>query len=206
MPKNGQGPDQGRVKFRVIEFEVEGANATLIESIKNLGAAISRGNSAQPIKTIRPATGNGAAVLSAGATDAEESDDSETIEHEVSAATPSRPRAKRTINSPEILNVDFTSGTVPLKDFVEGKSPDSDAKRYAVIAYWFKHYGATPNVTADHIHTGYRFLGWNTPKDAAQPLRDLKSKNQWLSKGEARGEYTINHVGENVVANQMPNG
>ncbi len=40
--KDYSTPDQGRVKFRVIEFEVEGANATLTEGMRNIAAAIQR--------------------------------------------------------------------------------------------------------------------------------------------------------------------
>lgn len=100
-------------------------------------------------------------------------------------------------------DVDLTSGDVPLKKFVDEKNPDGDAKRYTVIAFWFKHQRNTPSITVNHIHTAYRHLKWSTPKDAGQPLRDLKSKNQWFSKGDGRGEYVINHIGENIV-NEMP--
>jgi hypothetical protein len=41
-------------------------------------------------------------------------------------------------------------------------------------------------------------MGWFTPKDAPQPMRDLKRRG-WFSKGTGRGEYTINHVGMNEV-------
>jgi hypothetical protein len=42
-------------------------------------------------------------------------------------------------------------------------------------------------------------MGWQTPKDAGVPLRDLKNKNQWLGKGSSAGSLIINHVGENQV-------
>jgi hypothetical protein len=200
--KDSSGPDQGRVKFRVIEFEVDGANSTLVEGIRNLAATITRGNA-----------GNGRAVhqepkIAAGALAAPSPEVVEDGEEDgaafPAAATP-RVRAKRTVSSPEILDLDLSSGDMPLKKFFEQKNPDSDAKRYLVIAYWFKHYGSAQNVTLHHIHTAYRHLKLNTPKDPGQPLRDLKSKNQWLNKAEGKGTYTINHIGENTV-NEMPQG
>lgn len=52
-------PDHGRVKFRVVEFELEGANATLIEGVRNLAATITRGNGRnghQDLKTVQAIT------------------------------------------------------------------------------------------------------------------------------------------------------
>jgi hypothetical protein len=96
--------------------------------------------------------------------------------------------------------LDLTSGDVPLEKYCESKNPDSDSKKYLVIAAWLKQQRGIAAVTADHVHTCYRHMGWHTPKDVLQPLRDMKRRNGWFNKGPERGEYAINHIGENEVA------
>ncbi len=96
--------------------------------------------------------------------------------------------------------MDLTTGSMPLEQFCQSKNPDSDNMKYLVIAFWLKKYRKITAITADHIHTCYRHIGWNTPRRPIQPLRDLKSRQQWMSKSEGVGEYAINHIGENEVS------
>ncbi|WDT75178.1 MAG: hypothetical protein MPW16_18175 [Candidatus Manganitrophus sp.] len=53
-------------------------------------------------------------------------------------------------------------------------------------------------LTPDHFFTAYRWLGWSTPKDPVQPIRDLVNPRIGkFSAGEcARANGKINHVGE----------
>jgi hypothetical protein len=207
MPKNVQGPDQGRVKFRVIEFEVEGANPTLIESIKNLGAAISRGNGSQTMKAVRSAAnGAGAAALGAGvdaADDAEDDTDVESIDHE--PATPRKaagPRKKPTLKP--VPGIDWNGPTPSLKDFVDGLDlGDAAIRKYAAIAHWFKEYRDTPSITVHYIYSAYKALGWtDLPQYPVDTLQDLKNQRRykWMDAGEKRGEYVFNAYGDQEVA------
>lgn len=138
MPKNVHGSDQGRVKFRVIEFEVEGANSTLAEGIKNLAAALGRGSGTQPMKSVRAAAGNGAAALSAGVDvedDVDVDEETETIEHEAPAA-PRRaaaPRKQRPLKP--VPGIDWTNPAPSIVDFISGLDLDSNMRKYTAIAF-----------------------------------------------------------------------
>jgi hypothetical protein len=195
----GQRDDRGRVKFRLIEFEFEGGNASIQESLRSLASAL-RVNREQvialPAPPERPAVPGGEFPEEPAPKVAQP----EVLGGEQSEQSMgSRPRVK-TFRSPVVLDLELTSGDVPLQKYCESKNPDSDSKKYLIIAAWLKQHRNIAVITADHIHTCYRHMGWHTPKDAVQPLRDMKSKNGWFGKGAGRGEYAINHIGENEVA------
>src|SRR5688572_23665370 len=83
----------GKVKFRVIEFELEGTDASLQESLKNLAVALNRGNAVPPARQLRATTkqieANGEAEPEVEAEDAEVVDEQET---EAPAPRPAAPR------------------------------------------------------------------------------------------------------------------
>src|SRR5262249_61649267 len=79
----------------------------------------------------------------------------------------------------------------PLSSLVD---PKSNRKRYLKIGEWLHDHRGIEAVTADHIYTCYRHLGWPTDiPDFAQPLRELKHK-QYFTTPE-RGKYAINQLG-----------
>ena len=120
---------------------------------------------------------------------------------EEEAVLPSRAKTPRPApRSPRVLDLNLNEGDPPLKEFLVKKNPGgTHSKRYLAIACWLKHNLKIEEVTTDHIHTGYRHMNWNTPKDAGMPLRKMKSVQQWFNKGGAEGAYIINHIGENQV-------
>jgi hypothetical protein len=208
MRKDDKARDdsKGRVKFRFVEFELEGSNPTLQESLRNIAAAITRGNAPTSVRTIDTKS---VAVIAedGGSADTGELNDSEVVElgtgevgtsHNGTDSKPARPSSPRT---PKILDIDLNAGAVPLKDFCEANNPKTDMNKYLVIAAWFNQHGSTSEVTMDHLHTAYRHMDWHTPADASAPLRVMKTKKYgYFGRGKARGSYAINHVGENAVA------
>jgi len=110
---------------------------------------------------------------------------------EVVESTPARPRAPRkAAPKPSVIDIDITSDP-PLSSLVD---PKSNHKRYLRIAAWLHDHRNTEAVTADHIYTCYRHLGWPTDiLDFSQPLRELKHK-QYFTTPE-RGKYAINQLG-----------
>lgn len=105
--------------------------------------------------------------------------------------TPARPRAPRkAAPKPSVIDFDIASEP-PLSLMVD---PKSNHKRYLRIAAWLHDHRNIEAVTADHIYTCYRHLGWPTDiLDFAQPLRELKHK-QYFTTPE-RGKYAINQLG-----------
>jgi hypothetical protein len=131
-----------------------------------------------------------------GGTDSADSElDEDTLGQELDEidATPAPSKAKTARKAAPKLNVipiDITSEP-PLSSIGD---PKSNHKRYLAIAAWLHDHRGTETVTADHIYTCYRHLGWPTDiLDFAQPLRELKHK-QFFTTPE-RGKYAINQLG-----------
>jgi hypothetical protein len=203
MAKNVSGPeDRAKVKFRVIEFELEGANAAVENSVKNLTTVIMQKNGASvPAKPIL--RGNGAAQVlpaNSGTGVVEEPDNSddpvEAVEEPIETGA-SKPRAQRKPPVVEVIDIDLTSGDMPFEKYCQGRKLDTDWNKYLACAMWLKEYRALPTVTDDHIYTMFKFMKWPVPGDVAGPLRGLK-KQGWFTTPE-RGKYAINHLGENEV-------
>ena len=200
----GDRDDRAKVKFKYVEFELEGGNTSLQESLRSLAASLSRGG-----RTVAVLPQKAATPHSNGASAPEEVDpqqdlfsesDEQLEEIPNEAPTPTRASRSGKVRAPQILDLDLTSGSMPLAKFCQEKAPDSDIAKYLVIAAWLKQFREISAVSIDHIHTCYRHLGWYTPKNPLQPLIDLKKKKSWLNKADGKGEYAINHVGENEVA------
>jgi hypothetical protein len=195
----------GKVKFRIVEFEMEGSDSTLHESLKNIAAAFMRNGSAPAPKPVRydsprQLEGEG------GESSAAEEDQEDGLEVEEAVATPSQkrpssPRKAASIKPVKVLSdirLDDVSPT--LKEFCAEKKPGNDLAKYLAIAYWFKFYKDIPDLTPDHFYTAYRLMSWPTPKDPAQPIRDLRNtKRGKFGAGKTPGTCTINHIGENSV-------
>lgn len=94
---------------------------------------------------------------------------------------------------------------VSLKSFADGKDVKSQHKKYLVAAAWLKEHRDVDGVTADHIYTCFRSLGWPTNiVDFGQPLRELKVR-KFFSKSDSGG-YEINHLGLDYVRKLSGNG
>lgn len=194
----------GKVKFRVIEFELEGTDAAMQETIRGFTAALNRNPSAPvsrqlrgPAKHIESNGETGPAAEEEEVLDAEEVEEAEEVTH----AARSRPAAPRKVKTYEVMeNLVFDDVSPTLKEFAKSKAPTKDLPRYLVIAYWYKHHKKQPPVTAGHFYTAYRLLGWKVPADPAAPMRELRAtRDGRLSKGSETGTFVINQVGENHV-------
>jgi hypothetical protein len=197
MARNEKPSGKGKIKFRFIDFEMDGGDATLQDAIREITRAIGK----PAVIKISPAL-----AAATGAQNTQTDDVEDEVDEDIDSANDqsgddgdaAKDKPKRYYKSPTVLNVDL-KGEPPLRPFLESLAPESDLKRYSAIAYWFKHYRATPDITIDHIYTGYKAFGWTTvPKDVGAPLRALKSEGSF-AKGSAKGSYTINHIGDSRV-------
>jgi hypothetical protein len=208
------GNGDGHIKFRVIEFEIDGGNATLAEGIKALTTALSKTpvtTTAISQRALPAATPKRTAVTEAHApaegelfpeTDEPENTEEEHQEETNGNAAPAR--AKRGTGAPpptpEVLSdIDLNAGKVSLKDYMEQKSPPDTYERFVTIAVWYKENHNLGEVNADRIYTAYRFLDLPSPNDVGQTLRNLKAKKKWFDKGDERGGYKVNILGLNKV-------
>lgn len=196
----GNTEGTGKIKFRFVEFEMDGAGSSLEEGLKSIAAALNRGmSSAISAKLVQH---NGAEHVTARGD--EESPAAEDLPEEEELTTSSTPRKSgvpRRVAPRKILdNFKLDDVTPTLKDFAMTKNPNSDLKKYLVIAFWAKTYKHMEDLTPDHFFTAYRALGWTTPKDPVQPIRDLiNPRSGRFSAGGVPGNGKINHIGEQVV-------
>jgi hypothetical protein len=201
----------GEVEVQIVKFKVKGATPDLIDSLKNVAAALS-GNTTtavapRALRSVNAPAANGASTN--GAAQSEDvSDESaeQTFEQEVEpAAKPRRPPAKRKIRTLKLIeDISLDGKTMSLQDYMDQYNfEDKTLRKYLGIAGWFKEQGPVEDITVDHIYTAYRSLGWtDLPDDASQPLNDAANQRsmKWLSAGGKRGSYHINHVGEKKLA------
>jgi hypothetical protein len=205
MARDEKPLDKGRVKVRVIEFELDGSNQTLRDSIRDIVGAIGgrpqlqRQNPAA-LGGAAKGSGNPAAPIADDADSDVEADET-IVDIVASDDEPSRQARRRSPpRTPQIIDLDLTSAKVPLAEFCQKLNPESDNEKYVVIAFWLKHFSVAAEVTMDHIHTCYRHMKWSTPAEAGQPLRNLKARKYgYVNKGSKPGAFVITHIGENHV-------
>jgi hypothetical protein len=197
----------GRIKFRVIEFEVEGANDTLAEGIKALSNTLSKGSGSisTTARSLPPVVKTGAVAESVDLEDtgdrATQEDAMETQERDTVETTShaSRPKRSATPPTPTILSdIDLNAGKTSLKDYISQKTPSGAYQIYATIAVWYKENHSLDEVNANRIYTAYRFLEMVPPNDVPAGLRRLKFDG-WFDKGGTKGAYKVNIVGINKV-------
>ncbi len=191
--------DKGKVKMTVIHFETESDNATLQENIRSIAQTITRALSAP-----RVVQTNAQASLTNGViNDGSDHDEEEQVDFEddgnTTVSVTKKKGGARQYASPEIIELELSSGEKPLKEFLDEKNPENDVKKYLAISYWLKSYLNINEVGMNHAYTCYRHMGWQVPKDAAAPFRAMKQKRYGWMKSTTRGLFSINHVGENQI-------
>lgn len=190
----------GKIKFRFVEFEMDGTDSSLEEGLKSIAAALNRSmNPTIGAKLLRH--NGGEQVVPHGGEEVAATEEPNEEEEPAMPSSPRKPAAPRKVTPRKILDDFKLSDVKPtLKDFATTKNPDSDLKKYLVIAFWAKTYMKMEELTPDHFFTAYRGLGWSTPKDPVQPIRDLiNPRNGRFSSGSVPGNGKINHIGEQVV-------
>lgn len=193
--------DGGAMTFMMVTLR--GDSATMQQGFRTLAETIDR---VAPGSRIHAAHSPGAPALPAPS-DAEnevELGDGEAVNGAVAASVPSTniftsKGPKKPPRSPVVLpDLDCRVGNPPLADLFAKHPVEEITKRYLVIADWLKKHKQIDEVSMDHIHTGFRAMGWNTPDDAGSPLRSML-KAGWFLKGSKRGLFKINHIGEGEV-------
>jgi hypothetical protein len=199
------GGDKGKVRVRVIDFEMEGNNQTLRESIRDIVGAIGRGGN-QIVRAVQhtgiaaPKPNQSDGAIDSGTTeeliDASQRDDTDAlIGEDSSTVTQARARKPKKGRALKVVDIDLTSGAVPLKTYLE-KAPDALERRYLLIANWLKKYRQIEVVTAEHIYTAYMAMGWTTlPSDPVKPFRNAKEDGVF-EKADGNGSYKLTHIGD----------
>jgi hypothetical protein len=101
------------------------------------------------------------------------------------------------------------SHTSDIKTFLLLKDPKSDLQFAAVVAYFYKFEAAQSerksSVTSEDLQEACRKAGRQRHTKPAQTLVNAHAQG-YLDKAGERGAYSINTVGENLVAMTLPGG
>lgn len=198
--------EQSTVKVRIIDFEMSGNDQSLQESLQTLAAAFSNGN--QRIQVSRTTSPRSQISNAKEPEDLKHDSDDEGERVQEDDVQDVQPRtsitaARKPPKSPSVKvleGINFTDTQPTLKEFYESKNPSTDLSKYLVVAYWYKNTREISDLTVDHFHTAFRALKVATPKNALQPIRDLRnSRNGKMQGGSTKGTAAIHHLGETFV-------
>jgi hypothetical protein len=206
VPKIEVSASKARVKMTVIHFETESSNEALQENIKSIVSALTKALSPQAKSFAPILTSKNGRQEEAETKDEIEDSDEEIQEEEDNEGEEqtdvlkSKVRQPGKTRTPQTIHIELVKGDKPLKVFLDEKNPEGNIKRYLAISYWLNKFGSILEVNMDHSYTCYRHMGWQVPKDAGAPFRQLKSpKYGWMNSGKEKASFVINHIGENEV-------
>jgi hypothetical protein len=103
------------------------------------------------------------------------------------------------------------AGLVPNEDirsFITAKNPQSDTHLAAAVAYYYRFKASADqqkeNITADDLQNACRMADRGRLTNPGQTL--INAHHTGLLNKAGRGSYSINAVGENLVAMALPDG
>ncbi len=198
----------------MIEFELNGRNATLAEGIKAVTAAItSRAVIVQePARPALPAAPKPSTTTST-VLDAEETQQPEVAAaaveesgvnddpavEETSSGDGSGQKRSYNFKPPKFMDeLDFSTATKSLEDYAAEKGNPTDIlDKYLLTVVWFKEHMKIEEVTVHHIYTAFDHVGWKSdmPVNPSVPLRELKSKRHVLTRDPGAAGYKVNFKG-----------
>jgi hypothetical protein len=204
--KHGSAPE-GTARIRFVMLEADVPNSNLSEFAHTIANAL-KSSSYQKVlaaagsPSAREHT-NSASLEAALDEPIEEVSEVEAVASNGSLATkvPSKTR-KPYVAKVKVIEVDLNSGDMPFEKYVEQKSPDQLIAKFLVIAVWFKEFRNLDEITADHVYTGFKKVGWGPVPDMTQPFRDLKKTGRGDYEG---GKFKVNHIGIDFVEKMSRN-
>lgn len=99
-------------------------------------------------------------------------------------------------------------GGTDIKSFIAAKSPKSDSQFATAVAYYYRFEAPVSqrrdSITSEMLQEAARLASWNRFATPNVTLNNAK-KAGYLDSG-GRGEFSVNSVGENLVAMTLPGG
>jgi hypothetical protein len=108
-----------------------------------------------------------------------------------------------------VLSSYLLDTTLDIKRFIEVKKPRNDVQYAAAVAYYYR-FEAPPSekkdaITGEDLQASTRLSGHDRFKSPLQTLNNAHNLGL-LDRGQERGTFVINTVGENLVAMTLPDG
>jgi hypothetical protein len=183
---------QSRIRFVMVEAELsDGDIGQITQAIQNA----LRSPVAPPVKRLAATS-----PVTESAPEPEVEQDREVDLSEIAELTPTSVKTRnprRPAPTPNVVQIDMNADP-SFASFASGKDSSSQHKKFLITTAWLKDHRGIDAVTADHIYTCFRSIGWSVGiPDFAQPLRDLKRRK--FFNRNSNGEYEINHLGLDFV-------
>lgn len=105
-----------------------------------------------------------------------------------------------------ITDLDFSGhGDRPaFADFVQEKSPDSDAEFNTVAVYYLSKHLSVSDIGQDHVYTCYKAAKRKVPTNMPQSLRNTHSRTGAIEYDRGPKNIRVTTIGENVVEHDLP--
>jgi hypothetical protein len=94
-------------------------------------------------------------------------------------------------------------GKQSFKDFASLKSPNSLHEKCVVVVYYLKNELSLPTVSASHVYTCFKHVGWRVPANLRNKLAFAASKFNWLDT-KNMDSIQLTPMGENLVEHDLP--
>lgn len=213
MPKGNSGnEDRAKVKLRVIEFELEGGNAAVENSIRTLTTALTRNATTPPTqRTLPPKQSKELPPADVPETEmGEAGQQDEILDAEVSKVNGDETKSAKALKPkykpplPDYLHdLDMQGNGVPFTDYAVQKAPTIHTRRYLVAAMWLKEHGNSATVNVNKIYTCYKTAGWPLGiSDWDNVFRNLVKTDRF--RRVETGDYAITPLGEADVQKGDP--
>lgn len=127
--------------------------------------------------------------------------------YSVDATLPTAPSNFPVTSTTLSTNVHRDSASTDIKTFVDSKKPTSDVQFAATVAYYYRFEAPESErkemINGADLREASRKVNRKRLSDPADTLHNAH-KLGLLDKGSERGNYSINSVGENLVAMTLP--
>lgn len=122
------------------------------------------------------------------------------------AASNGTPKAKRA-KAPAVTqdrSIDLSpAGVQSWPDFATAKQPRSQDERNLLAVYWMREMGGIAAVSATHVFTAYKAMGWPVPSNPRNSLQVTSSNKKWVDTSDMN-DIRVTHTGDNYVVHSLP--
>lgn len=94
-------------------------------------------------------------------------------------------------------------GKKSLDDFVAQKQPKANHEKCTVAVYYLRHELEQPKISASHVHTCFKHMGWRVPSDLPNTLAWTAS-NKGLLDTKKMDDIKVTTIGENLIEHDLP--
>lgn len=117
--------------------------------------------------------------------------------------SPKKP--KSSVSGPKMLGelVLSPTGKKSFKEFAAEKKPGSSAEKSLVAVYYLEQILEVKGITADHVYTAYRTVGWRPPANPRNQLQVVKSRKAWIETADM-DDIKTTHLGRTYVEHDLP--